>query len=541
MADIKLVRPSAGQTAVIPSAPDARMVLDFSADQVSIERPQGSDSLFFRFDDGAAIELQNFYTQYNKDDIPSFEVDGQLIAGADFFNAFGPDLAPAAGPSASPTRSGRYSDFANAGLEDGVNHLDGLDYRLGFGGDTQPNINPYASPFLTNAAPTLSTGGAAIAIGLTESAWDGKTASAAPVVSQSGSFSVADPDGDSLTSTVSMGGKVVAVSTAGPTTVESDYGTLVITPSGGGSNITFTYTYTLKQDPDSPTDSLAQGEKQADNIVFSINDGQGHTVTQPINVVITGSNDAPDITGVGSTLTLKESGVYADQPVGDKLHADELNGAPGVQATLSGTITAHDPDHGAQLYFGLKDVNGNLLDMTSVNADGTLKGTFVIGSVNNPDHTASDVVVTGIAEQGGQIVISTNYGDLVLGKTSDTTATYTFTLKNADGEGATNKLAEGQQVSLKFEPYVRDEHGAEDGNSSTLRDGTAAGNAIVINILGTNDAPTITQNAWNGQSGSTALSATLTEASDSTAQSSVTGTIIGHDVDNGDSLHYGLI
>ena len=541
MADIKLVRPSAGQTAVIPSAPDARMVLDFSADQVSIERPQGSDSLFFRFDDGAAIELQNFYTQYNKDDIPSFEVDGQLIAGADFFNAFGPDLAPAAGPSASPTRSGRYSDFANAGLEDGVNHLDGLDYRLGFGGDTQPNINPYASPFLTNAAPTLSTGGAAIAIGLTESAWDGKTASAAPVVSQSGSFSVADPDGDSLTTTVSMGGKVVAVSTAGPTTVESDYGTLVITPSGGGSNITFTYTYTLKQDPDSPTDSLAQGEKQADNIVFSINDGQGHTVTQPINVVITGSNDAPDITGVGSTLTLKEGGVYADQPVGDKLHADELNGAPGVQATLSGTITAHDPDHGAQLYFGLKDVNGNLLDMTSVNADGTLKGTFVIGSVNNPDHTASDVVVTGIAEQGGQIVISTNYGDLVLGKTSDTTATYTFTLKNADGEGATNKLAEGQQVSLKFEPYVRDEHGAEDGNSSTLRDGTAAGNAIVINILGTNDAPTITQNAWNGQSGSTALSATLTEASDSTAQSSVTGTIIGHDVDNGDSLHYGLI
>lgn len=541
MADIKLVRPSAGQTEVIPSAPDARMVLGFSADQVSIERPQGSDSLFFRFDDGAAIELQNFYTQYNKDDIPSFEVDGQLIAGVDFFNAFGPDLAPAAGPSASATRGGRYSDYANASLENGLNHLDGLDYRLGFGGDTQPNINPYASPFLTNAAPTLSTGGAAIAIGLTESAWDGKSASATPVVSQSGSFSVADPDGDSLTTTVSMGGKVVAVSTSGPTTVASDYGTLVITPSGGGSNITFTYTYTLKQTPYSPTDSLAEGEKQADNIIFSINDGKGHTVTQPINVVITGSNDAPDITGVGSTLTLKEAGVYADQPVGDKLHADELNGAPGVQATLSGIITAHDPDHGAQLYFGLKDGNGNLLDMTNVNADGSLKGTFVIGSVNNPDHTTSDVVVTGIAEQGGQIVISTNYGDLVLGKTSDTTAMYTFTLKNTDGEGATNKLAEGQQVSLKFEPYVRDEHGAVDGDSATLRDGTVAGNAIVINILGTNDVPTITQNAWDGQSGATALSATLTEASDSTDKSSVTGTIIGHDVDNGDSLHYGLV
>lgn len=40
----------------------------------------------------------------------------------------------------------------------------------------------------------------------------------------------------------------------------------------------------------SPTDSLAEGEKQADNIVFSINDGKGHTVTQPINVVIKGGS-----------------------------------------------------------------------------------------------------------------------------------------------------------------------------------------------------------------------------------------------------------
>ena len=112
MADIKLTRPAAGQNVVVPSSPDARMVLDFPADQVSIERPQGSDSLFFRFDDGSSIELQSFYTQYNKDAIPSFEVDGQLIAGADFFNAFGPDLAPAAAdppapPSGSPHGYGR--------------------------------------------------------------------------------------------------------------------------------------------------------------------------------------------------------------------------------------------------------------------------------------------------------------------------------------------------------------------------------------------------------------------------------------------------
>ena len=133
MADIKLTRPTAGQNVVVPSAPDARMVLDFAADQVSIDRPEGSDSLFFRFDDGSSIELQNFYTQYNKEAIPSFEVDGQLIAGADFFNAFGPDLAPAAGPAAGPTRAGGYTDYTNSDLTDGLNHLNGLDLQLDTG------------------------------------------------------------------------------------------------------------------------------------------------------------------------------------------------------------------------------------------------------------------------------------------------------------------------------------------------------------------------------------------------------------------------
>lgn len=526
MADIKLVRPSAGQTAVIPSAPDARMVLDFSADQVSIERPQGSDSLFFRFDDGAAIELQNFYTQYNKDDIPSFEVDGQLIAGADFFSAFGPDLAPAAGPSASPTRSGRYSDFANAGLEDGVNHLDGLDYRLGFGGDTQPNINPYASPFLTNAAPTLSTGGAAIAIGLTESAWDGKTASAAPVVSQSGSFSVADPDGDSLTTTVSMGGKVVAVSTAGPTTVASDYGTLVITPRGGGSNVTFEYTYTLKQDPYSPTDSLAEGEKQADNIVFSINDGKGHTVTQPINVVITGSNDAPDITGVQNG-TVKDDGVWAkgepsdDNKTDKALNSDELNPitASGTdegqqRLSVSGTITAVDPDHDAQLTFGFVDVSGAAI------AKGSVLG-------NLPDAANTPIEVTGVTQSGTLLTITTDCGTLTLTTSGPGAGQYTFVL--ASDADKTNQLAEGKEATLTLHPMVTDNHGATDG-SADIRTGGSIGN-LELTIKGSNDLPSVTDNQWRAST-----PGSITEdVKNSGGEYKISGTIMGKDVDAGEA------
>ena len=129
MADIKLTRPAAGQNVVILSARDARMVLDFPTDQISIERPQNSDSLFFRFDDGGSIELQNFYTQYHKDDVPSFEVDGQLIAGTEFFDVFGPDLVPAAGPS-SVARGGGYQEYSELNIGHGVGALGGVDLQF---------------------------------------------------------------------------------------------------------------------------------------------------------------------------------------------------------------------------------------------------------------------------------------------------------------------------------------------------------------------------------------------------------------------------
>lgn len=543
MADVKLSRPAQGQHIVVPSTPDARMILDFSADQVNIDRPEGSNSLFFQFGDGASIELQNFYTAYNKEEMPEFQIDGQIIAGTDFFQAFGPDLLPAAGPAASAERGARYSEYANMNLAEGTWHLNELDYRLAF--DGRQSTDEWQHGVIDNLAPTFSTGGAPITLGLTETGWDGKSP-ASPAPSVTGSFTVQDPDGDSLTATVAIGGKTVVVSLAGPTTVESDYGSLVITPKGGGSNVTFNFEYTLKEEPYSKTDQLAQGEQVTDGIVITVNDGMGHTVTQPINVVITGSNDAPDITGVSNVLTFKEGGVYADgKPLSNTpLNADENTAVAGT-ATLSGLITAHDPDHGAQLYFGLTDANGNLLDMTNVNANGSLKGVFVIGTVNNPDNSTSAVTVTGISEHDGKTTIHTDYGDLVLEKTGDESATYTFSLTNTTGEGATNKLAEGQTVKLNFEPYVRDEHGVVDSSVSTLRDGTVVGNTINVVIEGTNDAPIITQNFWSpsdpADADNTTHSVTVSEAADDIAHSTVSGTFVASDVDNGDHLTYGLV
>lgn len=522
MADVKLSRPAQGQHIVVPSTPDARMILDFPADQVNIDRPEGSNSLFFQFGDGASIELQNFYTAYNKEEMPEFQIDDQIIAGTDFFQAFGPDLLPAAGPAASAERGARYSEYANMSLAEGTWHLNELDYRLAF--DAQQSTDEWTYGVLDNLAPTFSTGGAPITLGLTETGWDGKNTAIPAPVRATGSFTVQDPDGDSLTATVSIGGKTVAVSLAGPTTVESDYGTLVITPKGGGSNVTFDFEYTLKEEPYSKTDQLAQGEQVTDGIVISVNDGRGHTVTQPINVVITGSNDAPDITGVND-LTLKDDGVWAsgnpvydDEKKGYVLNSDEKNPTKGVGTgdgqhllTVTGKIVAVDPDHGDKLTYGFESV--------------TING---VTTPLTPDSSATP--------QGGfdTVYKVDGYGELHL---NSETGQYRFVLDTKEGS-TVDKLAEGQPVTISFTPTVQDEHGAPDKDLAKMRDShdTPGGETVDITIIGSNERPTVSAN-WDAPD--TDGVGVITED----AASSIIGHAVGADRDAGETatLRYGFV
>lgn len=128
MSNIFLIRPAVGQQSVVHSTEQATFIAGFSANQITLEKDD--TSLVFRFEDGGSIKLADFYTEYTKNNTPDFEVDGQRISGADFFSAFGPDLAPAAGPSAAE-RSARYNDFSGSELAGGVDHLDGMAYAPG--------------------------------------------------------------------------------------------------------------------------------------------------------------------------------------------------------------------------------------------------------------------------------------------------------------------------------------------------------------------------------------------------------------------------
>ncbi|MDR2574061.1 MAG: VCBS domain-containing protein [Desulfovibrio sp.] len=149
MADIILSKPVQGQREVVQSATDSRIVLNFPADQATMEK--SGQNLVFRFEDGGSVELENFYQQVSGDSIPEFQVDGQLVAGADFFNAFGPDIAPAAGVGAGAQAGGRYRDYANMNLAEGVDHLRELDWGMQTGVE-------YNDTILAAGAPDLPTG-----------------------------------------------------------------------------------------------------------------------------------------------------------------------------------------------------------------------------------------------------------------------------------------------------------------------------------------------------------------------------------------------
>jgi Ca2+-binding RTX toxin-like protein len=126
MADILLHRPAPGQWYVVNCDSQARLVLDFPAIQAVLERM--GNTLLFQFDDGAVVEIPNFYELYDKDDIPDFVMEGQTMRGKDFFDAFAPDLNPATGASAQ--QGGHYTEWDNIALNEGFNHLGPLDWGM---------------------------------------------------------------------------------------------------------------------------------------------------------------------------------------------------------------------------------------------------------------------------------------------------------------------------------------------------------------------------------------------------------------------------
>ena len=397
MADIILNKPEAGTQAVFEAAGDSRIDLNFPTDQATLER-SGND-LIFRFDDGSTVVLRDFYTAYTKDSMPDFVIEGTPIAGEQFFTALNePDLMPAAGPAANAASAdgGRFREYADDALINGVNRLDGLDLSSnraffperdpwgGLRGDDTPNY-----------APTLSVSGS---LGVIESGvFPGGNELYEGVPSMSGRATGTDANGDTL----SFG--FIDANGAQVTSIVTPYGVMAMAPDG-------TYTYTIDNaDPD--TNGLALGETRTETFTVYVSDGRGGLATQEITVTLTGTNDRPELS--------------------------IANAAQGIQedtASVGGTFAVQDPDSdsGQNQTFHIEGGSNTPA------ADGT--------SPSDGSHSA-----TGSTDA----TFTTDYGKLTL---DPATGQWTYALNNASDK--VQQLNAGETKVETFEVTVTDEHGA---------------------------------------------------------------------------------
>ena len=405
MADIILNKPEAGTQAVFEAAGDSRIDLNFPTDQATLER-SGND-LIFRFDDGSTVVLRDFYTAYTKDSMPDFVIEGTPIAGEQFFTALNePDLMPAAGPAANAASAdgGRFREYADDALINGVNRLDGLDLSSnraffperdpwgGLRGDDTPNY-----------APTLSVSGS---LGVIESGvFPGGNELYEGVPSMSGRATGTDANGDTL----SFG--FIDANGAQVTSIVTPYGVMAMAPDG-------TYTYTIDNaDPD--TNGLALGETRTETFTVYVSDGRGGLATQEITVTLTGTNDRPEL-----SIANAAQGIHEDT------------------ASVGGTFAVQDPDSdsGQNQTFHIEGGSNTPA------ADGT--------SPSDGSHSA-----TGSTDA----TFTTDYGKLTL---DPATGQWTYALNNASDK--VQQLNAGETKVETFEVTVTDEHGATSTQTITV-------------------------------------------------------------------------
>ncbi len=125
MADITLQKPQAGQIVAVEPQPEDRLIFAFDADTATLTRD--GDNLVMSFDDGAELNLTNFYVAYSSENMPTFLIGDAEVSGEDFFAALGEELMPAAGGEGStPQGSGAGDGFGSGTLQGGVDSLGGL-------------------------------------------------------------------------------------------------------------------------------------------------------------------------------------------------------------------------------------------------------------------------------------------------------------------------------------------------------------------------------------------------------------------------------
>lgn len=493
MADIRLAKPAAGTTQTVPSAPDGRFIFDFPADAATLTR--SGDNLVLTFEDGASIQLQDFYTTYSKEEMPSFQVEGVEISGQDFFAALGEDLMPAAGPAAgsSASRSGRYNEYGGSDLLDGLDHLGRLD--IGFDGGVQlatDTVEPSAyyeddhGVTVTPSAPGTDPDDPDIPVQgedfpptmphdvlqVDESALDGGSGGGSATAA--GSMSVSAPDG---VATITIGGVVVwqnGALTGNP--VQTDEGHLDVT-GFDGTNLTYTYTLD-KATQEHGKEGGGENDAIAHEMEVVVTDSDGDSGSAVIRVEIT--DDVPTI-DTAESISLTE-GQSTTQSFDVAFGADgaAASGAVTIQGVTAdengvyhlanGTVVINDDN--TYTYTADSDAPEGATDsftLVATDADGDMHTAEVSVSINQssaPELSVGQVtvdeahLVPGHTDGGSFSEMVTVTADMLFGAGSNVTL---VSAETSTGKGTVRVNEDG---SLTYTLTERTEGGSDTSNTA---------------------------------------------------------------------------
>jgi len=311
-----------------------------------------------------------------------------------------------------------------------------------------------------------------------------------------------DQDADSPVLVV-VGVSVNGVPGAVGQPVVGTYGTVVINADGS-------YTYTLNNnDPD--TDALAVGDSAADVFVYTITDELGNTDSTTLTINITGTNDAPVITGAdaagvvtedASNPTLSDTGTISFDDV-DLSDAHTVSVAAAGNNPLGGTLTASVTDAATGAGGGTVTWVYNVANSATQYLDdgetATESFNVTISDGNGGTVTQTVTVVINGANDVPTITVTTGNP----GGAND--VVYEAGLENGSGSGTTTTTVGG---SFK----LTDADGLDDIKSVTINGETfAIGGLVNQTVDGSNGTLTIT--AYNAATGVATYSYTLTSSS----------------------------
>ena len=523
MADIRLVKPQANTAQTVSCAADSRFVLEFPSDAALFARD--GDDLVLTFEDGSSIRLQDFYTTYSKEEMPSFEMEGAEISGEDFFAALGnPDLMPAAGPTTAAAQgNSSFNVYGDAALLGGIDRLDGLDISFNFGQQTQDDlyasigrdddegvvdhgvtVKPDEPGSGTPGIPVVphpgGSDGTIVAdrdvLEVSEANLKGGTAFGEKEPKAFGSMTVSAPDGVAF---IIIDGTVVYKN--GQLTeerVHTDEGHLEVTgydPSTGKLDYTFYLTKATDKH------KIEGGDKAiAHEMTVTVTDSDGDTGSGIIRVEIT--DDGPVVVAdtnfvtEGSNDSATGNVVANDTPGADGLGHVEWKGLAGESSytldennnvrlnnEIVGSLTLGDdgkytftldanydvPQEGLDdvvLNYRLYDTDGDYKDSTlTISIDGDTKTPVIPGSdPNNPESSAAQIVVDEALLPGGNVEHGDNHQPTGSGS-------FTINLNGEDGI-ITLSVKGGKDVVLTV----------ADGQGSIPSDATLTVNGVAVTI-----------------------------------------------------------